>query len=233
MGDHVVEDLRRSLELLWGSVEPPTRGPKPALSTERIVEAAIGIADTEGLVAVSMQRVASALAFTKMSLYRYFPGKTELVAVMIDTALGSPPAPGSLPGDWLSKLAEWAHRLWARYRQHPWLLPATVGRRALGPNELGWLETAVDVIAGTGLTGSEQLDTVSVVNGHIRNVAQQTMDGHDEQHLGSTITGLLRERTDRYPALAAAIADNASPDDALEFGLDRILAGIAQLVDGR
>ena len=83
-GDEPFAFQTRSVELLWGQPERPNRGPKPGLSVERIVRVAIEIADAEGLPAVSMQRVASEFGFTTMSLYRYVPGKNELIDLMIE-----------------------------------------------------------------------------------------------------------------------------------------------------
>src|SRR6266496_1701688 len=103
-----------SIELLWGLRTPPSRGPKPALTVERIAQAAIEIADADGFAAVSMQRVASHLGFTKMALYRYVADKAELLAIMIETAAGEPPDLGRVSGGWRPKLEEWAHRLRAR-----------------------------------------------------------------------------------------------------------------------
>jgi AcrR family transcriptional regulator len=220
--------VARTVDLLWSPAELPTRGPKPALSAQRIAETAIAIADVEGLTAVVMKRIAAELAFTKMSLYRYFPGKAELVAVMVDTAFGEPPA--DLAGGWRARLTDWAHRLESRYERHPWLLQVTVGPRPLGPNELGWMEAAVAALADTGLTGSQQLDAVFVVSGHVRNIAHQALAGESEQQLGSTIADLLSGREDRYPALTAAMSDNSTPDDAMDFGLARLLDGIEPLV---
>src|SRR5688500_2426129 len=77
-------DLDRSLALLWEMDHRPTRGPKPALTLERIVTAAITIADAEGLAGLSMRRVAAELGVGTMSLYRYVPGKGELLDLMID-----------------------------------------------------------------------------------------------------------------------------------------------------
>jgi len=78
-------------EFLWRARSRPTRGPKPALTLDQITDAAIAVADAEGLAAVSMQRVAAELGYTKMSLYRYLPGKAEMVAAMLERALGEPP----------------------------------------------------------------------------------------------------------------------------------------------
>src|SRR5438105_13318066 len=113
-------DLTASVELLWGPGKRPSRGPKPGLSLERIVLAAIAIADAEGLSAVSMQRVAAECGFTTMSLYRYVPSKNELLDLMIDTAVGQPPKLHEIPGGWRPKLAEWAWQTWSGFHQHPW-----------------------------------------------------------------------------------------------------------------
>jgi AcrR family transcriptional regulator len=100
-------------EFLWRIRAQPARGPKPALSLERITDTAIEIGDAEGLAAVSMQRVAADLGFTKMSLYRYLPGKAELVALMVERAIGEPPTLDA--DDWRAGLKEWSHSLLAGY----------------------------------------------------------------------------------------------------------------------
>jgi AcrR family transcriptional regulator len=161
-----------AVEFLWGERAERTRGPKPKLSLDQIADAAIAIADAEGLAAVSMQRVAADLGYTKMSLYRYLPGKTELVALMVERALGEPPP---LAGhDWRAALAEWCRLLLAGFVRHPWTLEATVGVRPLGPHEVGWMESALTVLAGTPLTGGERLDAMVLLVGHARMLAEQT-----------------------------------------------------------
>ena len=74
--------LPPSLELLWGRREVGRRGPKPGLNVDAIVAAAVDIANAEGLAAVSMARVAKAVGFTTMSLYRYVTNKDELLQLM-------------------------------------------------------------------------------------------------------------------------------------------------------
>jgi len=222
-------------EFLWRRRTRPTRGPKPALSLERIADTAIGIADAEGLAAVSMQRVAAEFGFTKMSLYRYLPGKAELVALMVERAIGEPPEVGT--GDWRAALQQWAQRLLAGYLRHPWVLEATVGPRPIGPNELDWMERAVAAMAGTGLTGSERLDAIAVLAGHARMIAQQAAAAdRPEAQLLAQITDLLREHGDRFPALAATMTSAATEgpqDQAFTFGLARILDGLQLLIAQR
>ena len=238
--DSTPEEQAGSVELLWGLRAPPSRGPKPALSVERLARAAIEIADAEGLPAVSMQRVASRLGFTKMALYRHVADKAELLAIMIETAAGEPPDLNSIPGGWRPKLEEWAHRLRTSWQRHPWLPAITVGHRVMGPKEVGWTECAVGALAGTGLDGAEQMDAVFLLSGHIRNTQSATMAGTQpwttERALTPAVTQLLHGYGDRFPALIAAAgsaAAAASPDNGWRFGLDLILDGLELLITKR
>lgn len=228
------------VDLLWNARPQPTRGPKPALSLERIVVVAVEVADAEGLGAVSMERVAGELSFTKMSLYRYVPGKNELVALMIDRAIGGVPAGLSRVQGWRERLDGWGRELFDRFVAHPWSLPSTVGARPIGPNELAWTEYAMAALDGLALRPAEKLDTVAILAGHVRSIAAQAaaMGEEAETQLGYMIAGLALPRAQQYPALAAAMTELAgSPEsgqnDALRFGLDRILDGLAALIGTR
>src|SRR3954462_15876956 len=85
-------ELPRGVALAWGVAANPQRGPKRELSIERIVEAAVEIADAEGLAAVSMSSVATSLGFTTMSLYRYVSATEDLILLMQEYGTGLPPA---------------------------------------------------------------------------------------------------------------------------------------------
>ncbi|MFD3506128.1 TetR/AcrR family transcriptional regulator [Nocardia sp. NPDC058666] len=227
-----------TVELLWGTAQRPKRGPKPALTLDGIVAEAIVLADAEGLSALSMQRLAQRLGFTKMSLYRYVPGKEQLTALMLDAAMGEPPDIGGGQRNWRVALRAWVEAIFDRYRAHPWAIELTLGVRPFGPNEMGWTEAALAAQAGTGLSGSEKLDAIVLLNGHARNLAQQVAsmtDGGEQQ-----FTEMMVAAADRYPQVRAAFAEEAvapagkgGPDDALRFGVDRILDGLAVLIDQR
>jgi AcrR family transcriptional regulator len=223
-------DQARSMELLWGTAERPTRGPKPNLSVDRIVRAAIALADAEGIAAVSMQRVAAEFGFTTMSLYRYVPGKTELLDLMIDTAIGPPPDLAAIHGGWRPKLAEWASLTYAGFQQHPWFIGVVLGR-LMGPNQLGWLEVAVAAMADTPLPAQERVWAVLTVNGHVRSLAPFVPPAPGALPVEDWESGLLqlmRGHPDRFPALNQAIVEGGFEpvDDDVEFGLQRILDGI-------
>ncbi|MEV4708598.1 TetR/AcrR family transcriptional regulator [Actinoplanes sp. NPDC049316] len=222
-----------SVEFLWGGRARPTRGPKPALTLEGIADAGIAVADAEGLAAVSMQRVATDLGYTKMSLYRYLPGKAELVAVMVERAVGEPPELSA--SGWRAALEEWSRLLFGRYLAHPWTIEATVGRRPLGPYEMGWMEVALARIETLPLSGAERLDTIAVLAGHGRMLAQQAAARLGEAEMSTAIAAVLREHGERFPQLTAALAGAArgGGDQAFEYGLARLLDGVEALVTSR
>jgi AcrR family transcriptional regulator len=220
-------------ELLWGPQQHRSRGPKPAITLAGIAEAGIRIADTEGLDAVSMQRVADELPVTKMALYRHVPGKTELVAVMSDLAIGPPPEHAKQP--WRPALKTWALDLYAAFAKHPWLLQSTIGRRLLGPNELAWMDRGIAALTDVGLDGGEQFDSILVLTSHVRNIAQQTLTtGLTEEHINQALGEIMATEAARFPSLAAAMRTAAdSSSQGLEFGLERILDGLEVLISAR
>ncbi|WP_406422924.1 TetR/AcrR family transcriptional regulator [Streptomyces sp. NBC_00842] len=236
----MTDDPTNLMRLLWGPGPQPRRGPKPALTLDGIARTGTEIADAEGLGAVSMQRVAERLGKTKMSLYRYLPGKAELIAVMVETALDDAPEGGE--GDWRTRLTAWSHGLVEMLRRHPWLLEATVGPRLMGPKELGWMERALSALDGTGLTVAERMDAVVLLTSHVRGIALQSRaaapSSAPEAQFLAALGTVLRDHGADYPHLAAATAPSVRSgtqghDQALEFGLDRILDGLEVLIAER
>jgi AcrR family transcriptional regulator len=223
--------------MFWPDESRSKRGPKPRLTLDGIVEAAIALADAEGLAAVSMQRIAVQLGATKMSLYRYVPAKAELTALMLDTAIGPPPTEIGRARTWRTGLVAWAMALRHCFARRPWGLELAVGARVLGPNELAWLEAGLSHLASTPLRAAERLDVLALLSGHIRGIVHQQGAGTEtERQTGKLMERVLSAHAEQYPAAAAAFAEAASSagrDNALAFGLDRILDGVAALIDRR
>ncbi|GAA4229193.1 AcrR family transcriptional regulator [Streptosporangium album] len=230
-------DMRASVALLWGEQEQPTRGPKPSLSSRRIAETAVTLADVEGLEAASMNKVAAEFGVSAMALYRYVPGKAELVELMVEAVLAERPDLSAAGPGWRPQLTGWAHRLWAVYQAHPWLLAATAMRRqVMGPNQLAWLDAALAALEPTGLMVAQRHQIFLLIVGQVRNLAQQLVDfdaDHDREW--GRLTGELLDRhADRFPALTKAIAEGMFAPvaiDPLDFGLARIFDGVQVLID--
>lgn len=217
-------------ELLWLGRTPPRHGPKPVLTVDRITQAAVAIADEHGLDAVSMQAVADAVGFTKMSLYRHVQGKDELIAVMIEYAVGVPPPTTADP--WRNQIDAWADRLAERWGRHSWLPPAAVGRRAMGPREVAWSEYVLQALVGLRLTPAERMDVAFLLFGHMRNTQSLETAGtqawHEPDH-----RRLVAERPEEFPAMNEVLADPGSADSGRAFGLGLILDGVEGLHDTR
>lgn len=234
-------DTARRLDILWEQRERATRGPKPGLSIDQIVANAIQIADREGLTSVTMRRVADDLGFTTMALYRYVPGKDELIDLMANVAAGTPPTlPNEGASDWAFELQAWARADLAVYQRHPWLLEL-IARTPQGPNWFAWVESALRALSATGLSASEMLAMVTLIDNHVRGAAQIFLgmaraerETGTPDAWGATFAATLERIAgdQRFPALtrivtAGGFSQGAQPaDDHFTFGLQRLLDGI-------
>src|SRR5215470_9390724 len=174
------QDLPAGVAAAWGVRDRPHKGPKPGLSLERIVAAAVQVADAEGLAAVSMSRVAAELGTAPMSLYRYVTAKDELLALMVDAAYGPPPAqppPGTAPGTgWRAGLSRWAWAMRAAMQRHPWVLHIPIRGLPTLPNEVAWFEEGLRCLQDTGLEENEKASAILLVSGYVRNAAMIDAD---------------------------------------------------------
>lgn len=231
MGETVPKKRRQTVTSIWAEKAAPSRGPKPALDRVQIALAAIRVADAEGLEAVTMQRIAREVGLTTMALYRYFRGKAELVALMIDSAGEAGPGFARGKTSWETRLKGWARRCLEIYRRHPWFLEATTARQsAMGPNELTWMETALAILGEAGLGGRRRnrafLALMAVVRGH-------ATFGQAQNDAGGDLERYLDGERDRFPALLDAMragAFSAHPDAAFEFGLECLVVGVRATV---
>ena len=123
---------------------------------------------TEGIGSMSMTRVAAELGVGTMSLYRYVAAKDELLTLMVDNVLGSPP-PAPPGEDWRSGLTRWAVGVRDAYRRHPWALRVPISAPPLGPNNVAWLDNALRALTATPLSEQQKLSTVLLVSGFVRN----------------------------------------------------------------
>ena len=230
----------------WGVRERPHKGPKPALSLARIVDAGVRVADTEGLGAVSMGRVAAELKAAPMSLYRHVSSKEELIKLMVDAAWGDSPGPLSAGENWRDGLSRWAWAMRAALRRHTWAARIPISGLPIMPREIAWFEDALACMAGTGLTEARKASVIMLLSGYVRNLAATEADiaaavaasGLDADEWMASYPRMLGQLTDprRFPALTAFIAAGVfdaadGPDDEFVFGLDRILDGVGVLVE--
>lgn len=243
-------DPARSMALLWRDRDQPAREGRTGLTVDRIVQAAIEIADADGLGALSMRRVADRLGVGAMSLYTYVPGKAELVDVMLDEVNRETSPPGDTAGGWRAALEHVARENWALYHRHPWMLQVATSRPLLGPNVTAKYEYELRTIAGIGLTDVEMDAVIGLVSGFVQGTARASVDaaqaaqrtGMTDEHwwqafgpLMATVADAAAFPTATRVGTAAGEAHGAAYDPryAFEFGLQRVLDGIEALVRSR
>ncbi|OKI22622.1 TetR/AcrR family transcriptional regulator C-terminal domain-containing protein [Streptomyces sp. CB03911] len=242
-------DPARTLALLWGdpAAAAGRRGPRKARSTGEIAAAAVALADAEGVEAVTMRRVAQALDLSPMALYTYVPGKAELLDLMLDTVYASMPRATPEGDDWRARLAAVAADNRALYRAHPWAASLPTGRPPLGPGLMAKYEYELRALDGVGLGDVEMDAALTHLLGFVQSCARMAADERaaeqdsamsDEQWWAGHAE-LLAKVFDprRYPVAArvGAAAGEAhggaySPAHAYEFGLARVLDGLAALI---
>lgn len=242
-------DVEKSLQLMWRDKLPVrrTRGPKPSLTVDRIVEAAIELADRVGVEGLSMRGLAESLGVGVMSLYNHVPSKAELLDVMTDQVLGELYPKSKVPGDdWRMRLAAIGRANLELCLRHPWLVQVSTVRPPIGPNSSAKYEIELVAIDGVGFSDLDMDSVVGLVNGHAVASARVTIDAQkvaastsmsdlqwweiNAPFLEQVMAGEDFPVSSRVGAVAGEFHQAAvSPSYAFEFGLERILDGVAAL----
>jgi AcrR family transcriptional regulator len=215
----------------------------------------MGVADADGLEAVSMARVAGELGFTTMSLYRYVASKDELLQLMWNASAQGAESLVLEGDDWRSRLRMWTLVQRTMLDRHPWITQMPMAAPPFGPNSLTFVERGLESLAGTGLADPDKLRIIGLLSSYTlsearmahdaaraRAEAQATAAG-PEPGVVWTFEAILRELVDaeQYPLLHAIAwgdptdGDASGSDEWDEFlwGLDRILDSVQVLIERR
>ncbi|MGH3715798.1 MAG: TetR/AcrR family transcriptional regulator [Micromonosporaceae bacterium] len=226
------------------------RGPRQRLDIDQLVEVAIGLADSDGLDAVTMRRVAQELRVSPMSLYTYVPGKAELLDLMLDTVYQRMPRRTPADQTWRGRLEAVAHDNRELSQRHPWVAEVGTSRPPLGPGLMAKYEYELRALDGAGLDDVERDAALTYLLGFVASCARAATDARAARHESAMSDEqwwaanqpLLARMFDAtaYPTAArvgsaAGEAHGAaySPDHAYEFGLRRVLDGLGVLIESR
>ncbi|WP_433627729.1 TetR/AcrR family transcriptional regulator [Nocardia sp. CA-120079] len=243
-------DPVRTLELLWRVPAASVRGPKQRSSVDAVVAAAIEIADADGIGALTMRAVATKLGLTPMATYTYVPGKAELVDLMIDAVYREMSRADLTDLPWRDRVTTIAAENRAMLVRHPWVAYLPTTRPPLGPGVAAKYEHELRAFDGLGLGDLEMDAAVTYVLGFVTSVARIAIDTEragaesamSDRQWWERAAPLLAQFFDaeRYPlaarvgSVAGQAHDSAySADHAYEFGLVRVLDGLAQLIENR
>lgn len=240
-----MSDLDPVLPLLWRAPDhlpPVRRGPKPQVSLDAVLDAAIEIVEADGLVGLSMRGLAQTLGLGAMTLYTYVPGRDELVVLMVDHALGrSHRAPHS--DDVRRRLESVAESAYAELSAHPWLLEVDGLRAWLGPHVAERYEWQLSAVNGLGLSDVEMDQSVVLLEGiaatAVRSrhavVSAERRSGRTELEWWEANAEAMAELVgDRRFPLASRIGQSTGeayqaatdPERQFRFALDRVVDGL-------
>ncbi len=231
-----------------GTVVAARAQPAPAApDRDRVVHAAIAIADAEGLPGLSMRRLAGELGMPTMSLYQHVAGKEELLLFMMDAAFAGSALPDLSPetDGWRACVEALARLQWSLYRRHPWLAQAvSFTRPLLAPRAMAHTEWTMRALDGHGLAPDVLFLAAATVANYVRGTAVAIdEEAQAEQESGLTEEQWLDSQQDRlgaildsghFPLMTRAVTDESlefDVDRLLEFGLQRLLDGLAPLLE--
>lgn len=234
------DELPEAVAIAWGLQEAPQRGPSRGTDHRAIVRAAIEVADAEGLGAVTMKRVASALGRTTMSLYRYVSGKDVLLWLMQDAVLAPEELP-ELDPDWTVALRQWTRALRRAYLRHPWSLDIPRSQTGvLMPNSSALADRALGAMTTLEIPEQDKVAVLLAMSSYAASIATLERDLLDEGgvDLGPAARTRLASVLDpeRLPHIGALMRAGdwvGTPEAAGELGLDHELEfGLTLWIDG-
>ncbi|SCL54241.1 TetR/AcrR family transcriptional regulator C-terminal domain-containing protein [Micromonospora chersina] len=219
--------------------------PEPELSRERVLRTAVALADEGGLAAVSMRQIAAELGVATMSLYRHVRGRDELILAMADAALADAPLPATEPAGWRARLDVLARAQWAVYRRHPWVPHViSIARPQPLPHGMAHTDRALRATAGLGLDRQVRWHVAITLMAYVKGIAtnlemgaravQDTGLSHDQwvERQQATFQQLMAGGgLATMDALTSGGVD-VDLETVFDFGLRRLLDGIAVLVEG-
>lgn len=194
---------------LWTRVPPGER--RTLVTREDLAAAAVRIADTEGLAALSMRRLATEVGVGTMTLYHYVRNKDELLTLLVDTVMGELLVP-EVPAGWREALVALAEQTKATLERHPWILQIT-DDPPLGPNSVRHFDQTVQAVASLDLPLGERLEVARMVDEYVFGHCLWVRDDeHPASGPGPDPDAELLEylatllETGAYPSLSALVA---------------------------
>lgn len=200
---------------------------KRRLSPEAIVEAAIRLADADGLDAVSIRRVAGELDARAMSLYDHFASKDELLASMTDQVVGEMLVSQPLPEAWREAVTASARKMFAAFAAHRWLISVFAKRPSPGPNSVKLAKQQARAVASLPLEQSDVWNVQGIVNDYVVGYSFRLGATPNPQDMEVAIAA---SDVVEFPELAA-LPDNLrtrSSIERFELGLQTVLDGLEQ-----
>ncbi|MEV5987859.1 TetR/AcrR family transcriptional regulator [Streptomyces sp. NPDC052051] len=202
------------------------RGQRAGLTRQAVLEAALALADREGLKALSMRRLGAELGVEAMTLYHHIASKDALLDGIVEQIFAEVVPPLFHGASWRADLRDYAHALHATLLAHPNVVPLVVSRPATTPRNLSFMENALASLRAAGFPLGRALDVLYAVSGFVvGHVATAPPGADDDRRAADPLDGLDPEE---FPLLTEAARTghrHSGPDSRFTFALDAMLSG--------
>jgi AcrR family transcriptional regulator len=204
-----------------------TRGERAGLSRDRILDAALAMADRDGLAKLSMRRLGEELGVDAMTIYHHVPNKDALLDGLVERVL-TEAVPDELPGPWSAALRSYAWSLRAALLRHPGSLPLAVTRPATTPATLQVAERALALLQDAGFELGRALDMVNTISVFVVGHTTAEVGANPVEGPGSVAWVAELDPAD-FPLLVQAAREGAgtSDEERFRFAVEALLSGFA------
>ena len=210
---------------------------RPPVTRERVLDAALALADEGGLETLSMRRIGKALGVEGMALYNHVANKDDILDGIVERVLAEIPPP-STEGEWKSEMRERAVAARRVFLKHPWAIGLLEARHAgSSPTRLGYFDAVLGCLRAAGFSPTLSMRAFSIIDSFLYGFILQELSLPFDDSAGLEEVGedLLRQMADAYPhlteATVQAMEDGWDYSEQFRFGLDLILGALAELRD--
>jgi len=216
----------------------PSAKPRVPLSRERVLRAALVLADRDGIESLTMRKIGQELGVEAMSLYNHVANKDDILDGIVDLVFGEIAVPSNQV-DWKTAMRQRAISARDVLLRHPWATSLMQSRTKPGPATLRHHDSVIGRLREAGFTVDMAAHAFSVMDGYIYGFALQQMNlpYHTSEESAEVAENILRQLpAEEYPHLAEMIIEHALKlgydyAEEFEFGLDLILDGLEKLRD--
>jgi AcrR family transcriptional regulator len=209
------------------------REPRQRLSRERVLGAAIELADARGLEALTMRTLAEALDVAPMALYRHVANRDDLIDAMVDVVFAEIGVPSG-GGDWKTAMRRRAIAVRDALARHPWAVGLMESRRTPGPANLRHHDAVIGRLRAAGFEVAMAAHAYSLLDSYIYGFALTKMNLPFEtsKDIGEVAKTMLQPfPVNEYPNLVEFLAEHVMKPgydyaDEFEYGLDLVLGGL-------
>ncbi len=212
----------------------PDAGRRVPLSRERVLRAAVALADQGGLESLTMRRLGQDLGVEAMSLYNHVTGKDDILDGIADLVLGDIDVPPAGTG-WRAAMRQRAISAHEVLLAHPWAALLIMSRFNIGPGMTRYLDATLGRLREGGFSIEGALDAWHALDSHLYGFTLQQLslpfEAEEARQVSAGVLGQLN--ADDYPHVVEVITEvmQSGREEDFEFGLDLILDGLQRTLD--